>query len=67
MPKVTLKRVLEALTSNSSALSSGGNSSKKKEPDFCENLTEAQFQACKVSLLSRSYFIHDKFSGILFG
>ena len=49
MPKVTLKRVLEAFTSNSSGQSStSGNNSKKKEPDFGENLSEAQFQACKV-------------------
>ena len=50
MPKVTLKRVLEALTSNSIGTSStSASSSKKKEPDFCENLSEAQFQACKVN------------------
>ena len=50
MPKVTLRRVLEALTNNTSgSASSSSGAAGKKEPNFGENLSEAQFQPCKVS------------------
>lgn len=53
MPKVTLKRVLEALTPNTTHLSnsvSGNCSGGNKEPNFSANLTSTQFQLCKVCI-----------------
>ena len=51
MPKVTLKRVLEALTPTHPSTSTSGNSSGNKEPNFSENLCASQFQPCKVNIL----------------
>ncbi|XP_078492957.1 syntaxin-binding protein 5-like isoform X2 [Ciona intestinalis] len=49
MPRVIFKRVLEALSGNTSSSSSGGNSSNHIEPNFSSDLSTDQFQPYKIA------------------